>query len=163
MLSNCGARENSWEPLGKQRSNQSILKQINPGYSLKGLMLKLKLQKTRWLDSISDSMDVSFSKLWVMVMDREAWRAAVHEVAKTQTWLSDWTENTVKAEEKQRWNLSKPQATSPRKVLSQNFSHVQNRLSNVYHLSHQIIRDFSKLQKPKIVTCHWLARPRAVV
>ena len=48
-------------------------------------MLKLKLQKTRWLDSISDSTDVSFSKLWVMVMDREAWRAAVHEVAKTQT------------------------------------------------------------------------------
>ena len=62
-----------------------ILKKINPEYSLKGLMLKLKLRKTRWLDGVSDSTDMSLSKLWVMVMDREAWRAAIHEVAKTQT------------------------------------------------------------------------------
>ena len=100
-----------------RRSNQSILKEINPGYSLEGLMLKLKLQyfdhlmwradslkKTpmlgkiestrrsgwqsiRWLDSITDSMDRSLSKLWEMVKDRKTWHAAVHEHAKSWTWL----------------------------------------------------------------------------
>ena len=127
MLSNCGAGELLRVPQTAKRSNQSILKEITPEYSLEGLMLKLKLQyighpmrrvnslemtlmlgriegrrrrgwqRMRWLDSLTDSMDMNLSKLWKIVEYRGAWRATVHGIVKRRTQLSNSTTTMVES------------------------------------------------------------------
>ena len=139
-------------PWTARRSNQSVLKEISPGCSLEGMMVKLELQyfghlmrrvdslektlmlggiggrrrrgwqRMRWLDGITDSMDMSLRELWEMVMDREAWRAAIHGVAESQTWMSNWTE--LKGTKRLNTALISMFIQKTKCVLSR-FSHVQ--------------------------------------
>ena len=145
-------------PLDCWRSNQSILKEISPECSLEGLMLKLKLQlfghlmqraksfektvilgnieggrgreqhRMRWLDGLTDSMDMSLGKLWGLVTDREAWHVAVHGVTRSQSRLSNLTELTELTPHMHRWFLSQ--------ILKENSLQIPKSLSLQFHFSH---------------------------
>ena len=143
MLSNCSSGDDSWGSIGQQQYNQSILKEINPEYSLEGLIPKRQYfghlvwrvdllektlmlwkteskrrrewQRARWLNGITDSTDMSLSKLWKLVVDWEVWHLVVHGVAKSWTQLSDWT-TTV------GWG----QSLSQHRIQDDNYENVMN-------------------------------------
>ena len=152
MLLNCGIGEDSWESLkqtNKQKPNQSILKEINPEYSLEGLMMKCQYfghlmqrvntleniltlgktegrrrrwQRMRWLDSITDSVDMNLCKFQEMVKDREAWHVIVHGVAKSQTWLNNWATKTMSNYMPIKWTMCKKWTNSYKNITFQNWT-----------------------------------------